>query len=349
MKISLKRILQYGLPVLLAIILMVYAFKGIEFEEVINQFKKADYRWILVSAVLALISHASRAYRWMLLVRPLGYKPTLLNSFLAVMNSYFINTILPRAGEITRCGVSKKLDKIPATTVFGTVVLERIVDMLMLLVIFVIFLIVEFNRLSITILEYLQTKLNGFSPMLLVGGLVLIIFLVGLPIAYKYRKSIFKSHLYARLKGFALNMLEGLMSIRTVKNKPAFIFHTVLIWSMYYLMAYVLFFCFPETSHLDLWFGVILLIVGTIGMAAPVQGGFGTYHYLVGMIFGLRGMTPEEGVLLATFMHTVSTFVILVVGGLSFLITSFLIARNKKVQQPDMVDLENELENVTIR
>ncbi|MEO1655730.1 MAG: lysylphosphatidylglycerol synthase domain-containing protein, partial [Bacteroidota bacterium] len=138
-----------------------------------------------------------------------------------------------------------------------------------------------------------------------------------------------------KLTGILTNIIRGVLSIRSVKNKPAFIGHTLFIWVMYYLMAYVLFFSLEATQHLDLWFGVLVLVMGAFGMGAPVNGGIGAYHILVGKVFLLRGLTDKEGILMATFMHTAQTLTIILAGGLSLLIGMVLMARVSKNKVED--------------
>lgn len=332
MNYSIKKVIKYIIPILISVVLLFYAFQGIHLEQVANQFKRANYFWIFISVCCAILSHLSRAYRWKLLLAPLGYNPSLFKSFLAVMISYFMNLIIPRAGEVTRCGVIQKLEDVPASTAFGTVVLERVIDLSVLLSMMIILLIVEFNRLNQYFLAFLGTKLNIISSLVYIGIAGLFFIGIGLFLFFKYRSQIIKLPLFKKLQGIFQNILRGILSIKSVRKKPAFIFHTLFIWLMYYMMSYTMFFCFPETSHLSVWFGFILLIMGAIGMATPVQGGVGAYHLLVGSVFTLEGLSNEEGIVMATFIHTVQTVNILFVGGLAFLVSILLINQSLRLQ-----------------
>ena len=330
MKQNLIKILKYSISVLIAGGLLYYAFQGIDTQEVIALFQKADYTWVFVSGILAILSHISRAYRWKYLLEPMGYSMSLWNAFLAVMSGYFMNTIIPRAGEVSRCGIIQKLDNVPADTAFGTVVLERIIDLIMLMLLTTIVFVVEFKNLSQWFYQMFEDKL---SSVLGLGYLILflgVLGLIALFLAYYFRNYLLQWTWVRKAKGVIQNVIKGVLSIRSVRNKPAFIFHTLFIWLMYYLMAYVLFFSFPETSHLDLWFGVLILFMGAIGMSMPVNGGTGAYHVLVGKIFLLRGLTNDDGTLMATFMHASQTLTILIVGGLATFISAVLISREKK-------------------
>ncbi len=321
--------LRYGLPLGLSVLLLLYAFRGLNWADLQAQFTRADYRWIFAMAVFGLLSHASRSYRWQLLLAPLGYKTHFSSAFHTVMSAYFVNLIFPRAGEVSRCGLMQELDDVPMSIGFGTVVVERVIDLLMLLGLILVLLVVEFEQLSHTILDFFVSKIPTiqgflfFSLSLGIGiGLVAWLWL-------HYKARLLQSKVIQKVIAFLRNVAQGFLSIRSVRNKPAFVFHTFFIWLMYYCMSSILFLSFPETAQLDWWFGFIVLILGGLGMAAPVQGGIGTYHLLVGGAFVMRGMSQEEGIIMATFMHTAQTSLIIFGGGFSFLWCMFWIGQKK--------------------
>jgi glycosyltransferase 2 family protein len=314
---------KYFLPILFSVVLLWLAFQKVSWQAIVEPFARANYFWIGVSGVLAFLSHLIRAARWQLAVEPLGYSMRLIPAFMAVMVGYFMNFVIPRAGEFARCGMIQRLAGVPADKAFGTVVVERVIDVLMLGVLCIVLLLVEFNGLSKFFLDFFQDKFGSLAGLwwLALIGLSLVVLAVGF--GFFYWQKLTKLSFFPRLQSIFLNIWVGIMSIRKVKNLPLFILYTLLIWLMYYLMAYVLFFCFPETAHLDMWFGYLILIMGTIGMATPVQGGFGAYHLLVGSVFALRNLTAEQGVVLATFMHTIQMIFVLVIGGACLLISWF--------------------------
>lgn len=321
-------ILKYTLSLILAIALLYYAFRGIPIEDVIEPFQQANYFWIFISALFGLVSHISRAIRWKMVLKPMGYQPSLYHASLALMVGYFINFIIPRGGEISRCGLIQKLGKVPMDKALGTVVLERLIDILMLLGLMVTLLIVEFQRVNGVLGDLVSKKLGGLENSLIYILVSIGLFIVLLFSIWKNRQRLQEFSFYEKIEGFIKNLLQGLLSIKDVSNPLAFILHSFLIWLMYYLMAYVLLFCFPETSHLSFWFGFMVLIMGAIGMALPVQGGLGTYHWLVSLVFIWHGFAQEKGLILATFMHTSQALVVLVFGGIAFLLSLFLINKN---------------------
>jgi len=332
MRKKIWNIVKYILSLSLAIALMVYAFQGISLQKVWEESKQANFFWVFVSMLFGTLSHLSRAYRWNMLLNPLGYEPTLYKSFLSVMNGYFINLVIPRAGEVSRCGFMQRMEKVPISTSLGTIVLERLIDVLMLLTLIIGLLLVEFNNYASFFADMLSSKVSFVYDLpwtFIIIATIILSVILGILI-YNFRSFIQQSMLYVKTRDFLKKLLEGILSIRKVKNKPAFFFHTVFIWLMYYCMAYVLLFSFEKTADLGLWAGYVLLIMGAIGMAAPVQGGFGVYHALVSTLLMTYGLTKEEGVVVATFLHTAQTLLVVVLGGASLIISSIIVQKTQK-------------------
>jgi uncharacterized protein (TIRG00374 family) len=280
----------------------------------------------VVSLLLGLISHLSRTVRWNLLIEPLGHKPSTLNTFLAVMVGYLMNMALPRMGEISRCGVLSRYEKISFTKLVGTVVLERLVDVLMLLLLLMIVILTQFGQL----LEFLgnnpevKEKLGKivYSPVLIGAG---VLFLV---IIWFLRHKIQKSPLMKKLMGFFIHFVEGFRSIAQMKKKKAFIFHSFLIWSLYYLMTYCVFFSFGFTSHLAPLAGLTVFVLGSFGMVAPVQGGIGAWHFMLIQGLALYGVAKDDATIDALVAHGSSTIMLILVGLLSLFILPFVNERN---------------------
>jgi len=349
MKVNFRKVLQYTISLGIAFSLLLYLFKGFDFSVIVDVFKKADYKWVILSIVIGFVSHLMRAYRWIILLKPLGYTPTLYKSFLAVMSGYFINLIIPRGGEVARSGLLQKMDNVPATKAFGTIVMERIIDVLILGILMMVLLAVEVDQITSILTNSMSSKFTGLQDKLYLlalagGGFVIL----GAVAFYVFRKKIQQSFLYAKALEVLKKVLEGVSSILKVKNQGAFWFHTIGIWVMYYFMAYVLFQCFPVTADLNLWVGFSVLVVGALGMAAPVQGGLGTYHILITAIlaFYLQSKNPPRDDVLGivTFMHAAQSLVTIVLGGVALGLSS---AMSRK-QQEDNASLpkENTEENI---
>ena len=289
-----------------------------------------NYFWIVVSLLLGLLSHVSRTIRWNLLIEPLGRKPRLMNTFLAVMVGYLMNLALPRMGEISRCGVIARYEKISFTKLVGTVVTERLIDVLMLLILLVMVVLTQFGQ----VLEFLNNnpevneKLQKviYSPVL-IGGLLLF-----LAVLWLSRHKIRESSLMKKVMGFVGQFVEGFRSIGKMKRKGSFIFHSVFIWVLYYLMMYLIFFAFGFTSHLGPLAGLTVFVLGSFGMVAPVQGGIGAWHFMVIEGLALYGVDRADGKVFALLAHGTSTVMLIVLGLIGMLVLPFVNEREEVLE-----------------
>ncbi|MGR3812402.1 lysylphosphatidylglycerol synthase transmembrane domain-containing protein [Jiulongibacter sp. NS-SX5] len=323
LKNSLKFLISFGL----AGLLLWYVLKEIDLNILWENVRKANYFWVIVAGLMALIAHWSRAYRWKLMLQPLGYNPSAFKSTIAVLIGYVTNLVLPRAGELARSASLKDLEDVPFEKSFGAVVAERLIDVLVLLVLICLNLVLEFDRLKDFFLELVGDKLP--NPVSLAIALITLglLALLGLYLLRKNDEKLSQIALYSKIKGIVTGLWEGFSSVRNLKNPLAFWAHTLLIWTMYYLMTWFLCFSLPQTAGLGPLAGLTMLVMGTIGMAAPTVGGIGSYHFLVGKIVGLYGLDPQNGITLATFMHTMQGIIFVVLFGLTALAISFFIRK----------------------
>lgn len=300
------------------------------------RFRKADLRWVYLSVTLAILSHVLRAFRWNMLLEPMGYSLKTSRTFLAVMVGYLANFVVPRMGEISRCGILKNTDDVPVSKGIGSVVTERIIDLLCLISIIFITLILEFDRFSTFLLDLIAQKTEGiqanYATLALIG---LFLVAIGALIIYIIRINHhkLKSNLfYNKVIAFMRQLVEGIMSIRHLKRPAAFWITTVLIWVFYYFMTYVVIFSIEETSGLGIVAGFTMLVLGGVGMAAPVQGGIGAFHYLMSAGLLLYGVPAEDGVFFAFLLHTTNSLAIMLVGIVSFFISMIIPKRNSKLE-----------------
>jgi len=292
---------------------------------------EVNYLWVVVSLFLGLISHISRSISWGLIIEPLSHKPRLINTFLAVMIGYLMNLALPRMGEISKCGVLSRYEKIPFTKLVGTVVLERFIDVLMLLLALLIVVITQFGK----VLEFLKNnpevneKLEKvmYSP-ILIGGLVVILLVI-----WFLRHKILASALIRKVMGFVFQFVEGFKSILKMKKKGAFIFHSFLIWLLYYLMTYCVFFSFGFTSHLPALAGLTVFVLGSFGMVAPVQGGIGPWHFMVIEGLVLYGVSRADGQVYALVAHGSMTILVIILGLISLVVLPFVNERGEELKE----------------
>lgn len=308
---------------LVAIILLVFAFKGVDLQEIFNDFLKAKWIWISVSLLISLLALYIRSQRWLLLIQSTKHSSTVQKTFYALCIGYLANLAFPRLGEVSRCSALYKSDNIPFNVLLGTVVIERIVDVLSLLVCFVLVMIIEFNRIGSfmmnSIVQPLLSKLHHAfsSPIAIV---LLVIILVAVFLFFRlvvFRKKLNKHSKFSDLfKGFVV----GLNSIKNLNKPWLFLFQSVLIWVLYYGAVYVCFFALPFTENLGGNAALFLLVAGGIGMSAPVQGGIGAYHLLVSQGLMVYGLSKEQGLAFATLVHSLQLVLVIFLGALSLLL-----------------------------
>ena len=313
MKKYLPKILKTALPLLLGIFLIWYSIGTAtpeERQELWENIRLANPFWIVLSIIFGGLSHLSRAYRWKYLLEPLGYKPRLSNSFMAVMGGYLANFGIPRSGEVLRGATISTYEEIPFDKAFGTIVSERIADMLMLLLIVSIGLLFQAQNL----LDYFEA--NDINPLitLLVLFLVIGAGIIGLLIIKRMDHPFI-----SRIRSFARGLLEGMKSILKMKNKTYFIIHTLFIWLMYLLMFYVIKFTIPETYSLSLAAILAAFIVGSFAITTT-NGGIGVYPIAMGAVLLLFGINQQAGEAFGWIVWGSQTVLVLVLGGLSLLL-----------------------------
>lgn len=271
------------------------------------------------------------------MLKPLGYQLSNLRVLLAVMVGYLANLFFPRMGEVTRCGVLNRTDNVNMAESIGTVVAERIVDLISLLLITVLTLVLETDLLGSYFHDIFLSKFSSFGEnligiYLIAGGffafLVLVYFIIR---ANKERLK--RSKLFLKIRSILRQLVDGITSIRKLKNLPLFIFLSVSMWAIYFLMSYVVIFSVKETSGLGLIAGLSILVTGSIGMATPVQGGIGAFHALVSGVLVLYGIVLEDGLLYATVLHSSQLLAVLFYGLISLIITFTLERQN--VNKPE--------------
>ena len=304
------------------------AFRNVEYRKLVEGLKGADYKWVLLSMFFGLIAYISRARRWVILINPLGYSPTLRNTFLSLLTGYLANLALPRIGELTRCVALGKKEKIPVDQLFGTVVIERTIDLLSLIVIMVVLILIrgkEINQfLKENIFIPLQEKVfSVFGPTWFIWLVMVAILFLALLIVFNYRKNLRKIRLIAKLFDLAKGMISGFKTISRLQRKREFIFHTVILWTSYTLMTWVVVFAIEPTSHLTLGDSIFLLVIGGLAMSAPVQSGLGAFHYIIsrGLVF-VEGVNLEDGLVYAFLTHESQLVFVIVAGLISFFIIS---------------------------
>ena len=303
-----KTILKITLPLLLGVALVWYSLSKISVEVLVEHFKSANYSWVLLGLFFGLLSHMSRAYRWKFMITPLGYSLRFSNSLMAVFAAYLVNYTIPRAGEVTRASIVTNYEGIPFEKGFGTIVAERVADLIMILIIILLTLFLEYDFIY-------QFFADRFDPYKIAIGVLGLILLVVLFLIFIKRST---SKFALKIKSFVNGLIEGVLSIFKMKQKWPFIFHTVFIWAMYLLMFYVTTFAIEETSGIPLAAILIGFISASFSIAAT-NGGIGSYPLAVYAAFSIFNIAEEPSIAFGWVMWSSQTLMIVLLGGLSLI------------------------------
>ncbi|MCG8341048.1 MAG: flippase-like domain-containing protein [Cytophagales bacterium] len=327
-----------------ALALLWYVYRDFPLSELASKLKEVKYGWVVLSIIVSLLSHVVRAYRWKLLLHPMGFRPSLFKTFLAVMVGYFSNLLVPRLGEVTRCGILKKIDYIPISSSLGTVMAERFIDLLSLIILTLIALVSGFEQCKILLHETMGEKIALFKGKKFYWLIVLLLLTVGsIGFFFVKKRNTSKQHyLIAKMQHFLKALLQGLTSIKHVKAQGTFWFMTIFLWILYFFIGYLVVFAIQETSNLGIAAGFSLLIMASMGMSAPVQGGIGTYHVLVMAILAAYGISKEAGILYVTLVHSSQMLTIMVVGGISFVASMLLGTKASSFKFQDLSSSKHE-------
>lgn len=282
-----------------------------DIEEVKKIFTATDYWWISLSIALGIISHLSRAYRWLLVLKPMGYHAKFSNSFMAVMTGYLVNLGIPRAGELFRASVMKKYENLPIEKGLGTVVAERIADVIMYGLCIGIALFFQYDL----ILENILKKIPQNPLSLIVLGIGLLA--LGVVLLFLIKKK--KPHLFQKLKKMAWSFWEGIKSILTMEKKVAFVAHTLLIWVLYVGMIYVIIGAFEQTQSLSFGAVMVCFVMGTLSYATT-NGGVGAYPLIIQQTLLIYSIDSIVGLSLGWLIWIAQTLMIVVLGLISFVL-----------------------------
>ncbi|NCO64289.1 MAG: flippase-like domain-containing protein [Flavobacteriales bacterium] len=311
-----KKSLKIILPLLLGVFLVWYALSKVSLDELLVYLKKADYKWIVLGVFLGLLSHLSRAYRWRFMLEPLGYNIKFCNSFMAVFSAYLINFTIPRAGEVVRASILTNYEDVPFEKGFGTIVSERIADVIVMMGIILLTLFLQFDF----IYNFLITNFN--LTKIILGAIIFLVF-AGI-ILKLIKQSKFKVAI--KIKTFIKGLLEGVFSIFKMKKKWPFIFHTLFIWAMYVLMFYVTSFSLNELQGISIGAILIGFISASFSIAAT-NGGIGSYPIAIYAAFSIFGIAKEPSLAFGWIIWSSQTLLIIIIGGISLV---YLPLFNKK-------------------
>ena len=321
MKKQIGKWLTVLIPLLIGIGIIYYQYTTLTAEEIDKikiSFKKANYYFILLSLVIAFFGYWSRAYRWKFALNHLGYETKFSNNFFTVCVSYLVNLTVPRSGEISRAALLKKYEDVPFDKAFGTIVAERIVDLL----IFFLFVFIAFVSQFDKIYEFLLNENVSLESLIISGIVGLVLFFVFILI-WVYAEWGIILKLKKKLSG----LIEGISTVYKMKDKWKYIFHSFFIWFSYLAMFYVTIFALPETSKMSFDIVIMGFIFGSLAVGFT-NGGLGAYPFSIALIFSLYGISKDVGTAYGWLVWTSQTILTILLGLISYILLPVL-NRNK--------------------
>lgn len=316
---STSKTISYIVFAIIGVGLLVFVFKDVDLSAMWNDITHANYWYVGIALLLAMLAYIFRAARWSLLIESTcDHKPRFWNVFWAEMFGYFANMALPRIGEITRCGALTKTEKLPFDKLIGTVIVERMFDVIVMFLLAVVTFFIKIDFFGSFILDKIVTptisRFSGINfwwilPIFLLSIVILCVFV------YYLQKG---NALSEKILSFVKGVIDGFSSVYKLEKRGLFILYTILLWLYYWLMTWAVCFSIPQTANMTIIDGLFLLIVGSIGMSVPVQGGIGAFHYIVALALTIYGLDfNTAGLLYATISHESQMIVEIILGLLS--------------------------------
>jgi len=317
---KLVNVVQYIFFLGLGLFLLWLTLRKSDWNSIINDLSGAEYIYLVPATLMLLLSHFIRALRWRILIEPLGYHPSTMNAFLAVLVGYWANLAVPRLGEVLKCTILARYEKVPADKLVGTIVAERAVDVISLLVILLITVASQVQLIGDFAAEIFRKffSSDGTFSFTRVAIIILVIVAFGLLFLWLFRRL---SHLpfVSKTKGIFIGIWEGLVSIRRIRHKGWFFLHSVLIWALYLLSTYMGFFAMKDMAVYGIKGALSALTFGSFGMIIPSPGGIGSFQYAIQQVMILYGVSPERGLSLGMLIWFAQTGIVILFGTIAFL------------------------------
>ena len=315
--------LKTALPLMLGGAILYWMYRDFDFEKVRQvMLYEMDWTWMLLSFPFGILAQALRGWRWRQTLAPVTGRPRSSVGVCSIFLSYAASLVVPRIGEFTRCAVLKRWEGMSFTKALGTVVTERIVDMLLMLVIVGATLLLEMSTFG-TFFKQTGTNIGGIlSGFSWAGWLVTAICIVAIGILlYVLLRNL---SIYNKVKTTVADIWQGVLSLKSVRSVPLFVLMTVGIWLCYFLHYFLTFFCFDFTAHLGLSCALVTFVVGSIAVIVPTPNGAGPWHFAVKTMLILYGVQDDQALYFVLIVHTVQTLLVVVLGVYAWLRLSFV-------------------------
>lgn len=313
MKKLLKKAFKIAVPLVFGSAIMMWVYRDFDFSKAGQVFwYKMNWWWMLLSLVFGVFSHIFRGWRWRQTLEPLGVYPKTSNCVNAVFISYAANLLIPRLGEVSRCGVLSRYDGISFARSFGTVVTERLIDSLCVALITTVAIVTQMGVFS-KFFQQTGTDMDSVTGVFMSPHFYIILFcVIGILILLYFQIRMFS--FFERIRGVALNIWAGITSLKYVRNKTLFVFYTILIWFCYFMQFYTAFFCFDFTANLTILAGLVMFVGGSIAVIVPTPNGAGPWHFAVISMMVLYGVDVENAGIFALIVHGIQTFLVVLLG-----------------------------------
>lgn len=311
-----KKLITGSVFFVIGALLFWYVYQNINIQSLKDALKELKFSWIFLSIILGLISSFIRALRWKILIESMGYKPKTSNLFLSVQILYFINLVIPRGGEVVRCGIIARYEKIPFAKLLGTVFIERLTDLIAFIIIFIWVLFTQLSLLG-RVFSTLKISPSNFESKILILVIVTILFML---LYWLFKKIGLLKKLQYKINKIKDELREGIKSIILIERKWTYLFQTALIFLVWLLMFYGLFFSYAPTHDMSFSTAIFTFTVGTLGFLLPIQAGIGIWHFLVTESLYLFGLDRDSGRMFALIAHTFINMVYLIYGTIGFII-----------------------------
>lgn len=305
------------------------ALRGLDYEKIKSSLKKANYFWVALASVFGISAYWFRAIRWNLLLEPMGHKISSSNSLWSISFGYLMNLTIPRSGEVARSTALYGVEKVPVDKSFGTIILERVIDLICMMIFLGLTLVFKFEAIKSFYIN------SGFQPNPLLFSALFIAGILGIALFFKFKENFRRFSFISKIIDFIDGIFEGLKSVFKLKQKSKFILYTAGIWICYFFASYLVCFALPETSNFTLADGCFILVVGTLGMIIPASGGIGAFN--LAMKFGFMALFismgkdatagAELGLAYSFITLPLQILIMLVMG----LISIPMLARNRKI------------------
>lgn len=317
-----NNIIKIALPLLLGSAILYWMYRGFDFSSIKHVlFHEMNWTWMILSLPFGILAQAFRGWRWKQTLEPIGEYPRSSVCVNAIFLSYAVSLLIPRIGEFARCGVLNRYDKVPFSKAIGTVVTERVVDTLIVMLITAIAFLMQIG-VFVNFFSKTGTRIDDIFRMFSTTGWIVtgICAIASLILFY------FVLHhlsIYNKVKEMLTGIWQGISSLRGVKNIPLFLGYSLGIWGCYFLHYYLTFFCFDATSRLGLSCALVSFVVGSIAVIVPTPNGAGPWHFAVKTMLILYGVADTQALYFVLIVHTVQTLLVILLGVYSWIALSF--------------------------